>query len=138
MLDTTNEQGRQVENRLRDEEIIWLTTVRADGQPQSVPVWFLWDGRTFLMYSRPAKPKLKNIARNPRVALNLNSDAHGIQIVRVEGTAEIVPDAPPATAVPAMVEKYRAGIARIGMSPEGFAQAFSVAIRVTPSRFRLG
>lgn len=138
MLDTTSEQGRQVERRLRNEETIWLTTVRADGQPQSVPVWFLWDGATFLIYSRPANQKLKNIARNPRVGLNLNSDAYGNQIVRVEGTAEIVPDAPPAIAVPAMLEKYRAGIARIGMSPERFAQAYSVAIRVTPSRFRLG
>lgn len=44
MPDTTSEAGGHAERRLREERIAWLTTVRADGQPQSVPVWFLWDG----------------------------------------------------------------------------------------------
>lgn len=137
MLDTTTELGRRAERLLREEETIWLTTVRADGQPQSVPVWFVWDGETFLIYSRPNNQKLRNIQRQPRVGLNLNTDEHGDRIVRVEGTAEVVEGAPLATEVPAMVEKYRAGIARIGMEPAGFANAYSVAIRVTPTRFRL-
>lgn len=137
MLDTETDRGRQVERRLRTEEIIWLTTVRCDGQPQPVPVWFLWDGATFLIYSQPDAQKLRNIKRHPRVALNLNSDAQGNQVVRIEGTAEIVEDAPPATGVPEMIEKYRAGIARIGMTPEEFARSYSVAIRVTPTRFRM-
>ena len=51
MLDTTSEAGSRAEERLRNEEIAWLTTVRPDGQPQSVPVWFLWDGEGFLVYS---------------------------------------------------------------------------------------
>jgi len=51
--------------------------------------------------------------------------------------AEIVEDTPPATEVPEYVEKYRAAIARIGFDPEGFAQAYSVAIRVTPTRWQV-
>lgn len=137
MLDTTTELGRRAERLLREEETIWLTTVRADGQPQSVPVWFVWDGQTFLIYSRPNNQKLRNIRRQPRVGLNLNTDEYGDRVVRVEGTAEIVEGAPLATEVPAMAEKYRAGIKRIGMDLAGFANAYSVAIRVTPTRFRL-
>jgi PPOX class probable F420-dependent enzyme len=101
-----------------------LTTVRSDGQPQSVPIWFLWDGETFLIYSQPGRQKLKNITRNPRVGLNLNSDAHGGAVVRTEGAAEIV-------------EKYRAAIARIGYDPEGFARDYSVPIRVIPERWQV-
>ena len=138
MLDLTTDQGRAAERRLREEEIVWLTTVRHNGQPQSVPVWFLWDGQTFLIYSRPNNQKLRNVRANPRVALNLNSDATGNAIVRVEGTAAIVDAAPPATEVPEMVAKYRAAIRRIGMDPAGFASAYSVAIRVRPTRVRLG
>ena len=40
MLDTTNEAGGRAERRLREEQIACLTTVRSDGQPQSVLVWF--------------------------------------------------------------------------------------------------
>lgn len=140
MLDTTTEAGGRAERRLREEEIAWMTTVRPDGQPQSVPVWFLWEGETFLVYSQPKRrqgQKLRNIERNPRVGLNLNSNAQGGDVVRAEGTAEIVEDAPPATEVPEYVEKYRDAIARIGFDPDGFARAYSVAIRVTPTRWQV-
>ena len=137
MIDTTTEAGARADRRLREEEIAWLTTVRSDGQPQSVPIWFLWDGQTFLIYSQPGRQKLRNIRRNPRVGLNLNSNAHGGEIVRVEGAAERVEDVPPATEVGEYLEKYRAAIARIGYDPDGFARAYSVPIRVTPERWQI-
>ncbi len=137
MLDTTTEAGGRAERRLRDEEIAWMTTVRADGQPQSVPVWFLWDGEGFLIYSQDGRQKLKNIARNPRVGLNLNSNATGEDVARVEGTAEIDDNAPPADEVDAYVDKYREAIARIGFDVDGFARAYSVAVRVTPTRWQV-
>jgi PPOX class probable F420-dependent enzyme len=94
MLDTTTEAGPPAEARLREEIIIWLTTVRSDGRPQSVPVWFLWDGETFLIYPQPGRQKLKNIGSNPRVGLHLNSSTRGGDVVRIEGTSEVVPDVP--------------------------------------------
>jgi PPOX class probable F420-dependent enzyme len=137
MLDITTEAGRRAERRLHEGEIAWLTTVRQDGQPQSVPVWFLWDGQTFLTYSQPGRQKLRNIDTNSRVDLNLNSNAHGGDVVRAEGVADILEDAPPASEVPEYVEKYSAAIARIGFDPEGFARAYSVALRVTPERWQV-
>lgn len=137
MLDTTTENGERAERRLRDEEIAWMTTVRADGQPQTVPVWFLWDGEGFLIYSQENRQKLKNIARNPRVGLNLNSDETGNDVVRVEGTIEIDENAPSADEVEAYLEKYKESIARIGYDVDGFARDFSVALRVTPGRWQV-
>jgi PPOX class probable F420-dependent enzyme len=89
VLDTTTEAGRRAERRLHGEEIAWLTTVRADGQPQSVPVWFLWTNESFLIYSEPNRQKLRNISGKPQVTLNLNSNAHRGDVVRVEGIAAI-------------------------------------------------
>lgn len=127
----------ETERRLQEEEIAWLTTVRADGQPQSVPVWFLLDVEGFLIYFQPGRQKLRNISKNSRVDLNLNSNAHGGDVVRLEGIADVVEDAPPATEVPEYVEKYRDAIARIGFDPDGFARAYSVAIRVMPTRWQV-
>ena len=122
----------------RAEEIIaWLTTVRSDGQPQLVPVWFLWDGESVLIYSRSNRQKLRNIRGNPRVGLNLNCSARGGDVVRVEGTAEMMDEAPPANEVGEYVEKYRESIARIGFDEDGFSRAYSVAIRVAPTRWQV-
>jgi PPOX class probable F420-dependent enzyme len=137
LLDTTTEAGSRAERRLHEEEVAWLTTVRQDGQPQSVPVWFLWDGEEFLIYSQPGRQKLRNIDKNPRIDLNLNSNAHGGDVVRVEGMIDIVEDAPPAFEVPEYVEKYQTAIARIGFDPESFARAYSVPLRVTPTRWQV-
>jgi PPOX class probable F420-dependent enzyme len=111
--------------------------VRSDGQPQSVPVWFLWDGETFLIYSQPGRQKLRNIGGNPRVGLHLNSDDRGGDVVRVEGAAQMLEYFPPATEVGEYLEKYRESIARIGFDPDGFARTYSVALRVTPGRWQI-
>ena len=134
MVDTNTKAGAMAEQKLREEEIIWLTTVSPNGQPESVPVWFFWDGETVMIYSQPGKPKVRNIQANARVALNFNSDPQANHVVRLQGRAAIDPDSPLATGVPAMIEKYRAGISRIGATPEQFAQGYSVAIHITPIR----
>ena len=58
-------------------------------------------------------------------------------MVRLEGTATIVEDAPPSGEVPPYVEKYREAIARIGFDVEIFARAYSVAVRVRPDRWQV-
>jgi PPOX class probable F420-dependent enzyme len=137
VLDKTTEAGARADGRLREEEVASLTTVRSDGQPQSVPVWFLWDGEGFLIYSEPGRQKLRNVGRNPRVGPHLNSDDRGDDVVRVEGRAELPDGFAPADELLGYVEKYRKAIARIGYDPEGFARAYSVALRVTPERWQI-
>lgn len=137
MLDTSTPLGQEADRRLREEQVIFLTTVREDGQPQPTPVWFLWDGQAVLIYSQPNAQKLRNIAQNPRVSLHLNTDPRADHLVRIDGRAEIAHDAPPATGVPEMIEKYREGIKRIGLDPKSFADTYSVAIRVIPERYRI-
>jgi PPOX class probable F420-dependent enzyme len=135
-LDTTTEFGQRVARRLQEEEVVWLTTVDPNGRPQPSPVWFLWEDGSFLIYSQPNRPKLRNIGLNPRVALNFNSNAVGDDIVVFSGEAQIVPDAPLANGVAPYVAKYRDAIARLGTDPASFAADYSVAIRVTPTGLR--
>jgi len=136
MLDTSTEFGQRVTHRLAEERIIWLTTAGADDNPQPRPVWFLWDGDSFLIYSRPDTAKLKHIAARPKVALNFDGDGKGGDIVVFTGRGGVDPAAPPADQLPAYAEKYRAGFRRINMTPAEFAQVYSVAIRVWPEALR--
>ena len=136
LVDTSSEFGQRAERRLRAEKIAWLTTVSPSGTPQPVPVWFLWDGAdSVLIYSRPETPKLRAIAANPRVSLNLDGNGQGGDIVVATGDASISDD-PPAHEVPAYVEKYAPLIERNRWTPESFAVDYSVPIRVHVRRVR--
>jgi len=136
MWDTSTPFGARVERRLAEEQVIWMVTSGADGAPQPSPVWFLREGDTLLIYSRPGTPKLRNIARHPRVALHFNTDPDGDDVIVFYGAAAVDTAAPSSAAHTAYQEKYRQGIANIGMTPESFAAAYDTAIRVRLERVR--
>ena len=136
VIDLTSDFGKRADTRLHSEEIIWLITTGADGTPQPSPVWFLYDGTTILIYSQPNQPKVRNIARNPHVALHLDGDGRGGNIVVLTGTATVDANAPPQPDFPAYLEKYADGIKGIGLTPESMIATYSTVIRVTPTKLR--
>ena len=136
-LDPDDPKHARADEKLRHEIAAWLTTVTPDGQPQSTPIWFLWDGSTFLIFSQPGRPKLANIAAEPKVSLHLVGDPEGEDVVTIEGVAALDPASPPLDALPAYVEKYASSIAGLGWTPASMAADYTVALRVTPTRFRV-
>ena len=138
MLDFRNRFGRHVARRLRQERIVWLTTVASDDDdsPLPRPVWFHWDGRTVLILSQKGKAKLRHIARNPEVSLNFNTDEDGGDVAVIGSEAKIM-DAPPANnRVKAYLRKYREGIKSLDMTVAEFSAAYTVPILVTPKGLR--
>lgn len=137
VIDRDTEFGARVERRLRKDILGWLVTVSADGTPQPNPVWFVWDGETALIYSIPNQAKLKNIERNPHIALHLDSASGGDEIVILTGTAGVEPSAPPVDENQPYVAKYRDEIKRIGFAGAAkMAEKYTVAIRFTPQKLR--
>jgi PPOX class probable F420-dependent enzyme len=122
--------------RLSTEPIIWLTTVRTNGQPQTSPVWFLLRDNEVLIYSLPDTARVGNIAANPRVSLNLDGNGQGGAIVTIEGTARVDDSVPPASELPEYVTKYRAFMERNGWTPEVFAARYSTPLVVALNRGR--
>jgi PPOX class probable F420-dependent enzyme len=137
VLDPSKKGHAHADRRLRTEPVAWLTTVRADGQAQASPVWFLWDGETFLLYSQPGAQKVRNLGANPKVALHLGDDGNGGDVVSVEGTATVEPNTPRADRVDGYLGKYLAAIEALGYEPGPFARTYSLAIRVRPTRVRV-
>lgn len=128
----------RAEARLRQNLMAWLTTVRPDGQPVTVPVWFvLREDETILLYSKPKSAKLRNIADNPRISLALDVCDLGRNIVRLEGIAAPVDDQPTADRHPAYLAKYTERIAAMFGTPEQFATQFSTAVIITPTKLHV-
>jgi len=46
-----------------------LNTIRSDGSPIGVPVWFDWSGETVRMFSSVLSPKIKRLQADPRASL---------------------------------------------------------------------
>jgi PPOX class probable F420-dependent enzyme len=130
------EDNPEARRRLTEEAIIWLTTVRGNGQPQTSPVWFLVVGDEFVVYSLPDTARISNIQANPRVALNLDGNGQGGAIVTIEGQARIDLDYPAADQVSEYVAKYESFMARNGWTPDVFAARYSTPIRINPIRGR--
>jgi PPOX class probable F420-dependent enzyme len=136
VIDQSTEFGARVARHLREEIVVWMTTVTPAGSPLPMPVWFLWDGdESVVMYSRPGA-RVRNIEANPRVALNFHGDGQGGDIVVLSGHARIDAGAPPADRAGDYRAKYDEHIARIGISPETFAQRYSVPVTIRLTRLR--
>jgi PPOX class probable F420-dependent enzyme len=130
-----DDRRAHVEGRLRANLMAWLTTVRPDGRPDSVPVWFLvQDDETVLVYSQPGKIKLRNISKNPNVSLGLDVTDIGRDVVRIEGTAGHIAGFPRADQVPGYVAKYTERIGAIFGTVSRFAEMYPEALLITPSR----
>lgn len=128
--------GRPAE-RLGTERIAWLTTAGADGQPQSSPIWFVWDRSAFWLRSQARAGKVANVRANPKVALHLADDGDGGDIVTVEGTAEIV-DELPEDVEAAYMSKYGAAIvSALHSTPEELKAGYPTTVRITPTRIRV-
>ena len=111
--DSSTPFGERVRRRLRDDIVAWLTTVGDDGAPQPNPVWFWWDGETFLVYNRADAHRLRHVRTRPLVALNFDGDGRGGDIVVVVGRAELTEREPASHEVPEYVAKYGQRMTRI-------------------------
>lgn len=80
------ERWRALEARLGREFTIWLATVRGDGRPHLVPVWFIWLEQTIYICTPNDTQKFANLRLNEHVALAL-PDTEAVIIV--EGEAQI-------------------------------------------------
>jgi PPOX class probable F420-dependent enzyme len=130
MIDESSEFGARVARHLREETVVWLTTVTPSGAPLPRPVGFLWDGgENVFVYSQPGA-RIRNIVHNPNVTLNFRGDADGGDIVVLSGTAELDESRASAAADAAWAAKYAGDWGRVGMTAESFAQRFSVPVRI--------
>ena len=133
-LDMSDPRQAHTAERLRAEVILWLASVRSDGRPHLVPVWFLWEGETILIFSKPENQKVRNLRQNPAVTVSLDGTKQGDEVTVLEGNAAVIDDSEITTALPAYASKYATLLAEMGWTAESMAKEYSQAIRITITR----
>jgi PPOX class probable F420-dependent enzyme len=137
VIDQSTDFGARVAAHLREDPVVWFTSVSPSGAPLPTPVWFLWDGaQTVRTYSLPTAKRVEHIAANPRVSLNFPGDGQGGDIVVFSGRATIDRDAPSADRVEPYMSKYAAAIERLGLTPEQFGERYSTPLHIELTRVR--
>lgn len=132
-MDTTPAAAR-IRRFLEQEPVIWLSTVRPDGRPHLVPIWFWWDGEAVWVFSKPGAQKVHNLRANPSVMLALGDAEDDFDVGLFEGRAELV-DRPTAELLPpALLAKYERQLESIGLGAEEYAATYSQVIRIVPER----
>lgn len=126
--------------RLRNEPVIWLSTVDAQGFPHIVPIWFVWDGEAFLVFSKPHARKVQAIRRQARVALALGEPRDDFDVQLIEGHATLLAASAAEVLSDTVIgrehaRKYAAELFVLGLDRPEYAATYSAVVRVVPTRF---
>jgi hypothetical protein len=68
-----------------------LAYVWTDGTPRVVPIWFHWNGHEIVMATPPKAPKLKALAKNPKVSLTIDDNTFPHKVLLIRGSARLEP-----------------------------------------------
>ena len=128
--------GRQtrVDRLLRTEPIVWVSTVRPDGLPHVVPIWFWWDGASVLIASKPQARKVANLMERPECMLAVGDADADFDVALIEARAELAELSTQALLEAGLFAKYGERMAAIGLDAIEFASTYSLVLRFTPTR----
>ena len=116
-----------------------LTTLRRDGMPIALPVWFAVEDRTIVMMTPAGTKKIARVRRDPRASFLIESGERYVELqaVHLTGRVEFVEDAvatarigaavdakyaafrPPADSLPAAAQAYYAQQVFLRFVPDG-------------------
>ena len=95
----TCQPGPTADAALRQDPVVWLSSVQRDGRPHVVPVWFHWDGDRIVAFSKPNARKVDNLRDQPNVMLAVGMPGPGFEVELIEATAEL-PEQDTSTVMP--------------------------------------
>jgi PPOX class probable F420-dependent enzyme len=134
ILDHTPEPDKR-EERLRNAVVAWLGTVRPDGRPHLVPVWFHWDGASLTILTSPDTQKVRNLRYDARLTIALDDTAGGRDVVVFEGVATLLTAAAQDVVPEGYLEKYAGLLAEMEWPIAEYLADYRQVIVVEPTRF---
>ncbi len=88
-----------------------------------------------MAFSKPRARKVENLRDRPSVMLAVGTPGPDFEVELIEAVAEL-PDSPSASLMPeGFAHKYRELLRRAGLTAQRFAEVYSQAIVLRPTRF---
>lgn len=112
------------DERLLSDRNCWLASVRPNGKPHLIPIWFVWHTEKFYICTQGESVKLKNMRNNPRVSVSLED---GNKPIIAEGTALLTNAPHPADVATLFKQKYNWDI--------NTDAGYTTLIEVTPEKW---
>jgi hypothetical protein len=106
--------------RLEQARNVWIATVRPDGRPHLVPIWFVIDQDRWYVCVAPGSVKARNLHRNPHLALALED---GDKPYIIEGQAH-----PVSAPTPDIIGKFKAKYDWDITTDAHYSQVFEVTV----------
>ncbi len=106
-------------------------TLRADGSPHAIPVWYEYRDGEFIVFTSSTFQRVKNLERDSRAAITISTHDVPYMYVSAEGRVSITPEGVAETGL-SISRRY------IGDEAEGYLTELlgehSVVLRLTPER----
>jgi PPOX class probable F420-dependent enzyme len=112
-----------------------IVTINKDGTPSPMPIWYVHRDGAFLMTTGAGSPKAKNIHRDPRISLCVQSEKLPYKSVTVWGTAALGPaDAMLSKDIAVRYLGEKGAAAYLGTSAGAEETADNITITLRPER----
>lgn len=105
MADLNNPKVQKI---LQSKAFAHLATIGPDGNPQSSPMWFLWDGEYIKFTHTTNRKKYQNIQRNPHVAVSITDVDNPYIYAEFRGVVERIEEDPTGAFYDTLAEHYGA------------------------------
>jgi PPOX class probable F420-dependent enzyme len=97
-----------------------VVTLMPSGQPQALPTWIDTDGEHLLVNTEPQRQRARNVRRDPRITVLINSATDPWDWAEVRGEVVEIVDGPPARDhIDALSRKYVGTEYRNPIGPHG-------------------
>jgi hypothetical protein len=91
---------------LESKALAHIATIGPKGEPQNNPVWFGWDGEHIRFSQTKSRQKLRNLERDPRVAVSIVDPDNPLRYLEIRGVVARVEEDENLDFINSMAKKY--------------------------------
>lgn len=81
----------ELDSFLSEPNIAVVATTAMNGTPHAMPIWYLWRDGKVLFHTGPESKKMRNLRKNDRVSLVIDTKTAPYKVVVIEGRARELP-----------------------------------------------